>query len=424
MRVAVHSTAPVGEAMASPAIRAFELARELARDHDVELLAPGGRAPGGVRLVPADGARQLARYDAVIAQKLPPATLAALAGSTTRVIFDLYTPALAEGLVSLAAEPPDKARGLLLHAEALVQRFAAASADAFICASERQRDFWLGVLGLAGRINPRAVREDPLLRQLIDVVPFGVPSEPIRAAGRVLKGVVPGIAESDRVLLWSGGIVDWADAETVINALDLLSARRPNLRLYFLGSQNPPQTEEERRARALADELEATGRTVFFSERWVPYDERASYLVEADVGVAAYRDTFEDRLAYRARLLDYVWAGLPIVTTRGDVLGDLVGSRPLGRAVGSGDVRGYARGLEELLESAAHAEAVRNLEQLRPALEWPRAVEPLRRLLEAETVSPPLVPRRLLVEDRVLRARISLALRLRRARRGFSGRWS
>ena len=50
--------------------------------------------------------------------------------------------------------------------------------------------------------------------------------------------------------------------------------------------------------------------------------------------VSAHFDDIETRFAFRTRLLDYFWAGLPIVTTDGDVLGDLVLEAALGRPFG------------------------------------------------------------------------------------------
>src|SRR4030042_1107130 len=50
--------------------------------------------------------------------------------------------------------------------------------DFFICASEKQRDYWIGMLSAVGRLNPYNYDSDSTLRKLIDVVPFGTPSEP------------------------------------------------------------------------------------------------------------------------------------------------------------------------------------------------------------------------------------------------------
>jgi hypothetical protein len=78
--------------------------------------------------------------------------------------------------------------------------------DFFLCASEEQRDLWLGLLMAQGRVNHLNYDADPTLRRLIDVVPFGLPAEPPRHTKNVLKGVLPGIAPDDQVILWGGGI--------------------------------------------------------------------------------------------------------------------------------------------------------------------------------------------------------------------------
>lgn len=405
--------------MASPAIRAYQIARELARTDDVTLVSPAEpdgqldkiafrREPDGSRAA----ARALRGFDAVVAQKLRPPVMRALAASPTRVVYDLYTPALPEGLAALAAGAHDGVAPLLLRAEALSQQLALAAGDAFVCTTERQRDFWLGMLGFVGRLDPAAVREDRMLRGLIDVVPFGVPAEPPAAKGRALKGVIPGIGAEDRVLLWAGGITDWTDAETVIRAVATLARRRTDVKLFFLGTAKVPRTPTEARARELASSLGVAGTSVFFGDAWVPYDERQNYLLEADLGVAAYLETLEARFAFRARLLDYVWALLPIVTTRGDTLGNLVAERGLGKAVAPGDSEAFAAAVEFLLDDAEATErAGLQLERVREELAWPRVVEPLRRLLQDSAAPASRAAARARLEDAALRARISYRFR-------------
>ena len=87
---------------------------------------------------------------------------------------------------------------------------------------------------------------------------------------------------------------------------------------------------ERARARARAAGLLDTH--VIFND-WVPYEERAAYLREADIGVSTHRQHLETRYSFRTRMLDYLWAGLPIVCTEGDYFGDLVQREGLGRAV-------------------------------------------------------------------------------------------
>ena len=49
--------------------------------------------------------------------------------------------------------------------------------DFFLCASERQRHFWLGQLAALGRLNPKTYDADATMASLVAVVPFGLPSE-------------------------------------------------------------------------------------------------------------------------------------------------------------------------------------------------------------------------------------------------------
>src|SRR5205823_4208253 len=108
---------------------------------------------------------------------------------------------------------------------------------------------WLGALGALGRINPLNYDADPSLRSLIDVVPFGVDDVSPVQHRHAIRGVVDGITADDEVLLWGGGVYNWFDPLTLIRAVDTLRARRPNLRLYFLGMKHPnPEVPQMRMA--------------------------------------------------------------------------------------------------------------------------------------------------------------------------------
>jgi FkbM family methyltransferase len=89
-------------------------------------------------------------------------------------------------------------------------------------------------------------------------------------------------------------------------------------------------------ARKLSEQLGLTGTHVFFNDGWVPYEDRQNYLLEADIAV-------------RARILDYLWAGLPVVASTGDFSGDLVAREDLGAAVPPGDVDALESALLRLL---------------------------------------------------------------------------
>jgi len=385
--------------MAGPGIRYHQLSRELAKRFDVTLVGPGGKGveTASYAYRPAREVTSAADLSAevVVAQRLPLGLARALHRRGTRVVYDLYVPSLIEGAAHLAGqtERPEVARARYSELRA-VQRFALELGDAFICASERQRDLWLGSLAALGRIDPALYALDPSLRMLIDVVPFGLELESDPTGASALRGVIDGISASDRLLLWGGGVWNWLDPLTVIEAVGQLSRPMPDLRLVFLGLGHPsPEVETMSmagRAVALARQLGIEGSHVFFNQEWVPYDRRLDYFREADLGVSAHLDTAESRFAFRTRMLDHFATGTPVVATSGDVLADLVADRGLGRIVAPGDVGGWAAALQGLLEDPAELQEARdNVLKTREELSWERVAVPLSRLIDAGSARPP-----------------------------------
>lgn len=383
-RILLVSNDAVGRRMAGPGVRYYEFARELRKRHDVALVAPGTLDVEleGVELLPASGlgggrfVEVARRHDAVVAQQLTPRTMWTLARTGVKTVYDLYDPVVIESLPLFAEQEPGRNRELMFRAVSSVQLVALATGDAFLCASERQRSLWLGALSTLGRLDVESYGRDPTLRELVDIVPFGLDPDPPGDGPPALRGVVPGIGEDDRILIWGGGIWSWFDPLTVIRAVGRLARERDDVRLYFLGTAHPNihvgRMPMATRARELARELGLEGRHVFFNDGWVDYRERGRYLREADLGVSAHFDNVETEYSFRTRLLDYFWAGLPTVATRGDVLGDMVGHRRLGQSVEYEDDEAFAAAVDELLrDEARYREAEENLEQVRRELEWP-----------------------------------------------------
>ncbi|MGA3222046.1 MAG: glycosyltransferase family 4 protein, partial [Acidimicrobiales bacterium] len=256
--------------------------------------------------------------------------------------------------------------------------------DFLMCASERQRDLFIGQLCALGRANALTYDYDPTLRSLIDVVPFGLPDESAEHNAPALRGVVPGIGPDDDVLVWAGGVYDWFDPLTLVRAVGRLSERRPSVRLFFMGMQHPnpdvPPMQMATSTRALAEELGLTGKHVFFNDGWVEYAQRQNFLMEATLGVTMHFDSVETRFAFRTRALDYLWAALPVVTTKGDWFAELVDREGLGLTVPPEDPGALADALYRLLSDPEMMEACRaKAAAVSPTLRWSVVLEPLAR---------------------------------------------
>ena len=169
--------------MAGPGIRYRQFAVQLADRFDVTLVVPNepDEELQGVHLLRAQdlGYRRFGQFiesfDAVVAQQLTIATMERLARRGRRVVYDLYDPLLFESLAYHQGDPEAAAyAGSLSRAAMLKQILALTTGSAFLCASDRQRDLWLGVLSSLGRIGYDEYAADPPLERLVAVVPFGV----------------------------------------------------------------------------------------------------------------------------------------------------------------------------------------------------------------------------------------------------------
>lgn len=386
-RVLIATLDTLTDKMAGPAIRAWEIATRLAeRGHEVRLVtfAECRRTGAGFLATTTsvnDFRTQVEWAQVVIVQGYLVATFPWLRQAEQCLLVDLYDPFHLESLEVEKFRPASERHAAL--ANALRELSAQAGrGDFFVCASEKQRDLWIGQLAASGRVNPDTYDADKSLRSLIDVVPFGLQDEPAVQTRHAIKGVVPGIGAQDPVILWGGGVYNWFDPLTVIRAVDRVRQTVPNVRLFFLGMKHPnpdvPEMDMATRTRALSDELGLTGSTVFFHEDWVVYEDRVNYLMDADIGVSAHFDHVETSFSFRTRILDYLWAGLPIVCTDGDSFADLVAARGLGAAVPVEDADALATALTSLLTDEVLAESSRQaVSRAAQELTWSRALEPL-----------------------------------------------
>lgn len=412
-RFAVVTGDPVGERMGGMAIRAVALARVLSAHGDVVLAAPGG-GPDGLSHVPwsldrPEGLRDaVARADVIVAPPTGPVPHAILRGAPGRLVFDLYDPAPLEVLEAFRTASPLRRRAAATLAS---DSFAAALRDGhhFLCAGDRQRDLYTGYLLGLGLLTPAAYATDPTLNSRFSVVPFGIPDGPppaTTAAGPRQRFAA--LAREGDVVLWNGGIWNWLDPVTAVRAV----ARVDRARLVFMGRPPTaaPEAVEAERARTEARALGLLNTRVFFNDDWVPHDERGAWLAQAACTLSAHSEHLETRFSFRTRMLDSLWAGVPIVATAGDELADLVERDDLGAVAAPGDEAALATALERVLDRGRDAYA----EPLAAAAErfrWPRVAAPLVDYALGDDTAPRLGRGSLARPGQRLRARVTRGVR-------------
>jgi glycosyltransferase involved in cell wall biosynthesis len=382
----------VGRKMAGPAIRALELCRALSPRFRTTLVS---RSSGdfticpGVEFVEAsdETIREVAaRSDVIVVQGDVLVRWPDLRRARAALVADLYCPLPLELLETSAGAdiaqrwPLNEQASMLLIDQML-------HADYFICASERQADLWLGALVVLNRVNPLRfpTSSNSSIEGVLTVVPFGIP-EPRSLTSKGKLRAKFGIASDDIVLLWGGGIYEWFDPETLILAVEALNKGGRKVHLVFLGGTHPASAvSHDRRAlaaRSLADRLGLLGNRVHFNEGWIDYDDRFDYFADADLGVIAHHPTLETRYSFRTRVLDYLWAGLPVLCTEGDHFAQEIASHSMGAVARYGNVEDWASLIAQFSAEQRRADARVNVIGYAKEHRWSCSVAPLIPVLE------------------------------------------
>jgi glycosyltransferase involved in cell wall biosynthesis len=177
--------------------------------------------------------------------------------------------------------------------------------DLFLTTTARERFYLIGLLAASGRLSRGVVDpEDPL----VQVVRMTPPSAPPVGTARVRAA-----ASDPLVVLLAGAFLPWYDYALVARAwAELPPGSREKVRLRVVGG-NPRMPEVARWAR---DALTGVAGVEFSGT--VPFDERERLYLAADAGLALPSARIEEELSARTRVLDYLWAGLPLLSEGND----------------------------------------------------------------------------------------------------------
>lgn len=391
-RILIISRGAVGTYMSSPGIRAYymsQVLRDALPDAEVTLAIPNATdQPANiprVNVTTYGGLSTLsliAQNDIIITNGYSPHY--ALLFPKKLFVADLFSQYYMEWMELTKGVATGVKRDAWMNKNRAYLTMQLTLGDFILCANERQRDTYVGMLSALGLIDPTVYDRDDSLRRQIDVAPHGIRREELKHERRVLKGVYAGIRETDKVLLWNGGTVSWYDPEPFLRALHLLSRERDDIKALFLGTFYPGlgtslgYGARFKSAFQLSQELGLHQRNAFFEFGWVAHRDVQNYLAESDIGVCTYFDTLETRYSHRTRFVDLFWAELPIICTQGDVLAEMVDERTLGITVPEGDHAAVAEAIRRLVDDQGFYQQCReNLRSIKPELSWESALEPL-----------------------------------------------
>lgn len=340
-RVLLVCPEPLGHRQpAGIGVRFLEMAKVLRADgHEITILSPdGGTVEGAAAalLTPQAIHDETARADVAVVQGHAANDLFAHSRGIPTVV-DLYDPFIIENLHYYR----ERGAEVFTHDHATLIN-SLIHGDFFLCASEAQRLFYLGLMLGTGRVNPALFDEDPRLSSLIAIAPFGVQG----SAGDLVR-------DSQAILF--GGIYDWYDPILAIDAVAIARQSVPGVTLTFTRHPNPDLTPQGKAALAV-EHVRANGYEDFVRfEPWVPYADRSAFFARFRMALLTFPQSIETDLSMRTRIYDYLWGGMPVVTSSARGTDEILDQYHAGSVIRADDADAYATEIVRMLRDDRRA---------------------------------------------------------------------
>jgi glycosyltransferase involved in cell wall biosynthesis len=295
------------------------------------------------------------------------------------LVVDIYDPYILENIELLSDKKPSiREYEYLRHLKAMIEMLLLG--DRFLVTSDRTKDFFLGMLASWGVLNPVSASKDKSEKLFLEI-PFGVTDEPFDESYSKSSKELPGnISPDDDIILWAGGLWDWLEPQSVINAMPDILKNHPNAKLLFMGYKHPnkhvPVMDTAYQCIDMAKKLNLHDKSIIFRE-WTPFEERIPLLNISKIGVSLHKKHIETRFSFRTRLMDYIWAGIPMVLSGGDVLSEELSSSGVAVIVLDNKPKSIADAVSKLLDKPDKADISQTFDNLRLQYRWETVLAPI-----------------------------------------------
>ncbi|MBN1298776.1 MAG: glycosyltransferase family 4 protein [Actinobacteria bacterium] len=197
------------------------------------------------------------------------------------------------------------------------------TADIFSCVSDRQKYALAGELGAAGRLNKFTSGYE-----FAHTIACGMPSEEFKHTKNVIRGF-DGVRKEDFVILWTGGYNTWTDIDTLFKGLEKAMKINPSIKFVSTGGEIPEQ-DLNTYPRFLSMIEKSNLSKNFIMRGWIAGEDVPSYYFEADAGINIDKDIYEVKLGSKNRILDWMRAGLVVLSSNVCELTEIIEREKIG----------------------------------------------------------------------------------------------
>ena len=225
--------------------------------------------------------------------------------------------------------------------------------DIFSVCSTPQKHAIVGELALAGRLNSHTFGYE-FARIVLPGSP-SIDTTIIKKVQTPLSAIQ--LPNNSFTVLWCGGYNTWTDVDTLFAGLEWAMTQSPKIHFVSVGANTygGPDNVYDRFLR-LIEKSQYQNR--FHMLGWRPWAEIPSYYRKCDVGLNIDALHYETIYGTRTRLVEMIASGLPVITSLGCELSDLLNTHGVGLTFEIGDWRGLG---ERILTLASNDDLCNNM---------------------------------------------------------------
>ncbi|MDI6783264.1 MAG: hypothetical protein QME64_04100 [bacterium] len=223
-------------------------------------------------------------------------------------------------------------------------------ADIFSTVSLPQKYALIGELATIRRLNAATAGYD-----FVHHIPNSIENQDWQHTKTVLRGKEA--KEADFVILWSGSYNTWTDIEFLYTGITRAMEQNSQIKFVSTGGKIDGH-DDETYPRFLKMVNESRFRNRFIFKGWIPLDEVPNYYFESNLGLNIDGNNYEVAFGARNRLNSMIKAGLPILTTLGSEITQILQKEHLALTFPIGNIETF---VEHILWAVNHIEELNQL---------------------------------------------------------------
>ena len=374
------------EQTSSVAIRQLFIANKLSHTHKVTIATTFGRKrnskKNGIQFVSGFNTLSLVNnFDAVIVElssSISSIAYAYASGSYKRpTIVDSHYAIIFEKLITILSKELSIFWQKLEVIKKIIEK-----GDHFICATPQQRDYFLGLISLTGKINP-----DSFSSESISILPntFDTYFDPKKKTLRKKY-----FTKNDKIIISLGGIYPWFNPNPLIQSMPEILLKVKNAKLLILGGKHPSGFYNYgfNKAVDLSKKLNLFNKSIKFIN-WVAKEASFAYTSEADLSVLISKNSLEDEFAYRTLILTPLLLGVPTITTGKDYISGLIREYQAGAVLPNKNPETISREITRvLLDKKLRVKMSKNTKIVINHVKKDIDIKPLAKFLEDPKINP------------------------------------